>query len=66
MGSIGFPEIVVILLMALIFFGPKKLPEIGRSLGSAMREFRKITRDFSSTIEELDIREDLDINKESE
>lgn len=66
MGSIGFPEIVAILLMALLIFGPKKLPEIGRTIGSAMRELRKVSRDFSSTIEELDIREDLDINKESE
>ena len=54
MGSIQFPEIAVILLLALLLFGPKKLPEIGRTLGSAMRELRKAARDFSSSIEHIE------------
>lgn len=54
MGSIQFPEIAVILLLALLLFGPKKLPEIGRTLGSAMRELRKAARDFSSSIERIE------------
>jgi len=54
-GSIGLPEITIIMLIALLIFGPKKLPEIGRSLGSAMRELRKAARDFSSSIEQLDV-----------
>ena len=66
MGSLGFPEITVILLIALLVFGPKKLPEIGRSLGHAIRELKKATREFSSSIEELDIRDDLNVNKEEE
>ena len=64
MGSLGFQEIAVIMLIALLIFGPKKLPEVGRTLGSAMRELRKAARDFSTSIEELD-RED-DHKKESE
>ena len=69
MGSIQFPEIVVILLIALLLFGPRKLPEIGRTLGSAMRELRKAAREFSSSIEQLEdeVREvERDIEKEGE
>lgn len=54
MGSVQFPEIAVILLLALLLFGPKKLPEIGRTLGSAMRELRKAARDFTSSVEEIE------------
>ncbi|HET6456618.1 MAG TPA: twin-arginine translocase TatA/TatE family subunit [Armatimonadota bacterium] len=54
MGSVQFPEIAVILLLALLLFGPKKLPEIGRTLGTAMRELKKAARDFSSSIEEIE------------
>lgn len=41
MGNIGFGEILVILLIILIFFGPSKLPEIGKALGKAIQEFKK-------------------------
>ncbi len=40
--GIGFPELVVIFLVALILFGPQKLPEIGRAIGKGINEFRKI------------------------
>ena len=50
MGSIGFSEIVVILLLALLLFGPKKLPEVGRIIGKTIREMRKITREFTSSL----------------
>lgn len=40
MPSVGFPEMLVILVLALIVLGPKKLPEAGRSLGNGMREFK--------------------------
>ena len=40
MGNIGAPEIILLLLLALLLFGAKRLPEIGRSLGSGMREFK--------------------------
>jgi sec-independent protein translocase protein TatA len=47
MGNLGFPELMVILVVALIFFGPKKLPEIGKSLGKGIAEFKKATNDFT-------------------
>jgi sec-independent protein translocase protein TatA len=51
MGSIGMPELIVVLVVALIVFGPKKLPEIGRGVGSAIREFKKASRDLMSHLE---------------
>jgi TatA/E family protein of Tat protein translocase len=50
-GSLGIPELLLIFVVALIVFGPKKLPEIGRTLGKAMGEFKKATDDFKNTIE---------------
>jgi sec-independent protein translocase protein TatA len=40
MPSVGFPELIVILVIALIVLGPKKLPEAGRAMGKGMREFK--------------------------
>ncbi len=51
-GNIGFPEILLILALALLVFGPKKLPEIGRSIGRAMREFRRTSDEIKEKIEE--------------
>ncbi len=42
-GSLGFPEIMLILFIGLLLFGPSKIPEIGRSLGKGIREFKKST-----------------------
>lgn len=50
-GSLGIPELIVIFAVALIVFGPKRLPEIGRTLGKAMGQFKKATDDFKNTIE---------------
>lgn len=50
-GSLGVPELLVILGVALIVFGPRKLPEIGRTLGKALGEFRKVTDDLKHTID---------------
>ena len=50
-GSLGIPELLLIFIVALIVFGPKKLPEIGRTLGKVMGEFKKATDDFKNTIE---------------
>jgi sec-independent protein translocase protein TatA len=44
--NIGVPGLILILTIALIIFGPSKLPEIGRAFGSTLREFKKSTRDF--------------------
>lgn len=46
--GIGLPEIVVILVLALLIFGPKKLPEIGSSLGKAIKGFQQASRDFEN------------------
>lgn len=46
--GIGLPEMMVILVVALLIFGPKKLPEIGRSLGKALKGFQEASREFQS------------------
>ena len=50
MGSLGIPEIAFIFVLALLIFGPKKLPEIGRTLGRGMAEFRKATNELKRSI----------------
>lgn len=52
MGSIGFPEMLVILVVALIIFGPRKLPELGRSLGRSINEFKRASNELRSTLDE--------------
>ncbi len=52
LGSLGFPELMMIFVVALIVFGPKRLPDIGRSIGKAMGEFKRATNDLKSTLEE--------------
>ena len=51
-GTLGGPEIIFILVIALIVFGPRKLPEMGKSLGKMMAEFRKASADFKRTVED--------------
>ena len=50
-GSLGMPELIVIFVIALIVFGPRKLPELGRSLGRGIAEFKKATNDLQSSLE---------------
>ncbi len=50
-GSLGVPELILIFAVILIVFGPRRIPEIGRTLGKAMAEFRKATDDLKGTIE---------------
>lgn len=50
-GSLGVPELLLIFAVILIVFGPRRLPEIGRTLGKALGEFRKATDDLKNTIE---------------
>jgi TatA/E family protein of Tat protein translocase len=52
MGQLGFSEMLVIFVVALLVFGPKKLPELGKSLGKGIREFRKATDELKSTWDE--------------
>ena len=77
-GNIGLPELMVIMAIALLVFGPKKLPEVGRTIGKAIREFKKSTDEIKDKFEEQiraeefktlqnDIKKDLqeaDIRKE--
>ena len=49
--NLGFPEMMFIFLLALLIFGPKKLPEIGRQIGRAMGEFRRDSNEFKSQLE---------------
>jgi sec-independent protein translocase protein TatA len=65
-GNIGFPELLIIMVIALLIFGPKKLPEVGKSIGKAVREFRRTSDEIKGRIEEeirvsefKDIQEDL-------
>jgi TatA/E family protein of Tat protein translocase len=49
--NLGFPEMIFLFLMALIIFGPKKLPEIGRQIGRALNEFKRASNEFKAQIE---------------
>ena len=51
-GSIGMPELILIFVVALLVFGPKKLPEIGKSLGRGLAEFKRASEDLKKTIED--------------
>ena len=52
MGNLGMPEIMMIMFLALILFGPKKLPEIGKQVGKALGEFKRASNDLKRTIED--------------
>jgi len=54
MPNIGFNELLVILLIVLLLFGAKRLPEVGKSLGRGIREFKKATRDIENEIKDED------------
>lgn len=48
LGNIGIPGLILILVVALVVFGPSKLPEIGKAVGGSLREFKKATKDIMS------------------
>ena len=48
MGRIGMPELILIAFVIILLFGAKKLPEIGSSIGKALKEFRKAAKEFES------------------
>ena len=51
-GSIGMPELIIIFVIALIIFGPRKLPELGKSLGKSLAEFKRASNELKTTLEE--------------
>jgi sec-independent protein translocase protein TatA len=51
-GPIGMPELIVIMVIALIIFGPRKLPELGRSLGKSLGEFKRASNELRNTLDE--------------
>ena len=51
-GSIGMPELLIIFVIALIIFGPRKLPELGRSLGRSLGEFKRASNELRNTLED--------------
>ena len=54
LSSIGIPGLILILLVALVIFGPKKLPEIGKAAGETLREFKKSTRELTEDPKETE------------
>jgi TatA/E family protein of Tat protein translocase len=61
MGSLGMQEIIVLFVLALIIFGPRKLPEIGKSIGKGLQEFKKASNELRRTWEE-----EVQLDKEKE
>lgn len=51
-GSVGLPELLIIFTIALIIFGPRKLPELGKSLGKSLAEFKRASNELKSTLDE--------------
>ena len=51
-GSVGLPELIIIFTIALIIFGPRKLPELGKSLGRSLAEFKRASNELKNTLEE--------------
>ena len=51
-GSVGTPELIIIFIIALIVFGPRKLPELGKSLGKSLAEFKRASNELKNTLDE--------------
>lgn len=65
MAGIGIPGLILILIIALVIFGPKKLPEIGKAAGQTLREFKKSTKDLTEDVtEEVKDAKDIITGKE--
>ena len=73
MPSIGPAELILVLILALLVFGPSKLPEVGRTIGRSLREFRRassgIREEFERDLDleaDLDVEDDLDVDDDDE
>jgi sec-independent protein translocase protein TatA len=64
LSNIGMPGVILILVVALIVFGPNKLPEIGRAVGKSLREFKKATEDITEDIRKEIVEEVKEIKQE--
>ena len=51
-GPLGMPEIIMIFVVGLLLFGPRKMPQLGRSIGRALGEFRRASNEFKRTVED--------------
>ena len=62
MGPLGFPELIIIFVVALIVFGPRKLPELGRSLGKGLSEFKRASNELRTTLDDEIRNEDRQVS----
>ena len=62
LGSIGMPELLIILLVVLLLFGAKKLPELARGLGKGIREFKDATKNVEKEMKEIDKKDEEEQN----
>ncbi len=63
--GVGLPEVTVILILALLIFGPKKLPELGKQLGKTLKSLKKASNEFQNEIDQVMNEEDKDESKKS-
>lgn len=65
-GPIGMPELIIIFVIALIIFGPRKLPELGKSLGKSINEFKRASNELRNSLEdEIRVEEQRDAARKS-
>ncbi len=63
--GVGLPEVTVILILALLIFGPKKLPELGKQLGKTLKSLKKASNEFQNEIDQVMKEEDKDESPKS-
>jgi sec-independent protein translocase protein TatA len=67
MGPVGMPELIIIMVIALIIFGPRKLPELGKSLGRSLNEFKRASQDLQNTLDqEIKLEEQKEMREKAE